>query len=216
MKLITELCEENKIIVETKEDGKKNLFIEGIWLQADIKNKNGRCYPMTVMEREVNRYTNDYINKGRAMGELSHPDGPQINLDRVSHRIVSLRREGSNFVGRAMITDTPMGNIARGLIESGVQLGVSSRGMGSLKERNGVMEVQEDFHLATAGDIVADPSAPSAFVNGIYEGVEWIYNSAGVLVEKQLEEVKNDMKNDWKSFSEEKKLMIFERLLRKF
>lgn len=215
MKLITELTEDNRIIVETKEDGKKNLFIEGIWLQADIKNKNGRCYPGSIMEREVDRYSRDYVNKGRAMGELGHPDGPQINLDRVSHRIVSLRREGSNFIGKAMITDTPMGNIARGLIESGVQLGVSSRGMGSLKERNGVMEVQEDFHLATAGDIVADPSAPSAFVNGIYEGVEWVWSN-GVLKERHLEEVKNDMKNDWKSFSEEKKLIIFERLLRKF
>jgi hypothetical protein len=215
MRLITELTEENRIITEATEDGKKNLFIEGIWLQADIKNRNGRCYPSAIMEREVDRYSRDYINKGRAMGELGHPEGPQINLDRVSHRIVSLRREGSNFMGKAMITDTPMGNIARGLIESGVCLGVSSRGMGSLKERNGVMEVQEDFYLATAGDIVADPSAPSAFVNGIYEGAEWVWSN-GALKEMQLDEVKKDVKYNWKSFSEEKKLMIFERLLRKF
>lgn len=215
MKLISELTEENRIIVETKEDGKKNLFIEGTWLQCEIKNKNGRSYPVAVMEREVARYTKEYIGKGRALGELGHPDGPAINLDRVSHRIVSLTREGNNYIGRAIITDTPMGNIAKGLIESGVQLGVSSRGMGSLKERNGIMEVQEDFYLATAGDIVADPSAPNAFVNGIYENREWVWQN-GSLKEKQLEPVKKDMKNNWKSFSEEKKLIIFEKLLRKF
>jgi hypothetical protein len=213
MKLISELSEENRIIVETKEDGKKNLFIEGVWLQAELKNKNGRMYPMAVMEREVARYTRDYIGKGRALGELGHPEGPQINLDRVSHRIVGLTREGNNFIGKAVITETPMGNIAKGLIESGVQLGVSSRGMGSLKERNGIMEVQEDFYLATAGDIVADPSAPNAFVNGIYEHSEWIWNN-GVLIEKQLDPVKKDMKNNWKSFTEEKKVAIFEKLLR--
>lgn len=213
MRLITELCEEIRVIEEAKENGGKNLFIEGIWMMADIKNRNGRVYPLPVMEREVARYTRDYINNGRALGELGHPEGPQINLDRVSHRIVSLQKEGTNFVGKALITQTPMGNIAKGLIESGVKLGVSSRGMGSLRERNGIMEVQDDFHLATAGDIVADPSAPSAFVQGIMEGVEWVWDN-GILKAQQVEEAKRVIKQASRRELEEAKLKVFEKLLR--
>lgn len=189
MKLITELTESVRYIAEAREDGKKNLFIEGPFLQSEIKNRNGRMYPRSVMEREVNRYTEQYIAKGRAFGELGHPDGPSINLDRVSHIIESLKQDGSNWVGRAKITDTPMGNIARGLIESGAQLGVSSRGMGSLKlNKEGINEVQSDFMLATAADIVADPSAPDAFVNGIMEGVDWIWEN-NVLVAHESKQV---------------------------
>ena len=175
MKLITEEISKVKFITEEK-DGKKSLYIEGIFLQADIKNRNGRCYPMETLAREVTRYTDNYISKGRALGELGHPDGPTVNLDRVSHMITSLREDGNNFVGKAKILDTPMGKIASSLISEGVKLGVSSRGIGSLVEKNGVRYVSNDFMLATAADIVADPSAPDAFVNGIMEGVEWIYD----------------------------------------
>ena len=165
MKLITELTEDVTIVTEAREDGKKNMFIEGIFLQGGIKNRNGRMYPIETLANEVNRYNESYVKSGRALGELGHPDGPQINLDRVSHVITSLRQEGSNWIGKAKLTDTPMGNTARGLIESGVRLGVSSRGMGSLRlNKEGINEVQSDFHLATAADIVADPSAPDAFV----------------------------------------------------
>ena len=170
MKLITEEISKVKFITEEK-NGKKSLYIEGIFLQADIKNRNGRCYPMETLNREVTRYTDNYISKGRALGELGHPDGPTVNLDRVSHMITSLKEDGNNFVGKAKILDTPMGKIASSLISEGVKLGVSSRGIGSLVERNGVRYVSDDFMLATAADIVADPSAPDAFVNGIMEGV---------------------------------------------
>lgn len=211
MKLITELNETVNYIVEQKENGKKNLYIEGPFLQSEIKNRNGRVYPQHVMEREVNRYNEQFIQKGRAFGELGHPDGPQINLDRVSHIIESLRKEGTNWIGRAKITDTPMGNIARGLIESGAQLGVSSRGMGSLKlNKEGINEVQDDFHLATAADIVADPSAPDAFVNGIMEGVEWVWEN-NVLVAHQA---KLQVEQATRSRElETKKLSIFENFI---
>jgi hypothetical protein len=175
MKLITEEISKVKFITEEK-NGKKSLYIEGIFLQADIKNRNGRCYPMETLSREVTRYSDNYIQKGRALGELGHPDGPTVNLDRVSHMITSLKEDGNNFIGKAKILDTPMGKIASSLISEGVKLGVSSRGIGSLVERNGVRYVSDDFMLATAADIVADPSAPDAFVNGIMEGVEWIYD----------------------------------------
>lgn len=179
MKLITEMNDDIEYITEAKDDGSKNLFIEGVFLQSSIKNRNGRMYPEEVMDREVARYIKESIEANTAMGELGHPSGPQINLDRVSHRIVALRKEGTNYIGRALVTNTPFGNTARGLIESGCKLGVSSRGMGSLKlTREGVNEVQNDFRLATAADIVADPSAPDAWVNGIMEGVEWIYDEA--------------------------------------
>lgn len=177
MKLITEEISKVKFITEEK-GGKKSLYIEGIFLQADIKNRNGRCYPMETLAREVSRYNENYIQKGRALGELGHPDGPTVNLDRVSHMITSLREDGNNFIGKAKILDTPMGKIASSLISEGVKLGVSSRGIGSLVERNGVRYVSNDFMLATAADIVADPSAPDAFVNGIMEGVEWIYDAS--------------------------------------
>jgi hypothetical protein len=166
MKLISEAIEDVKLIVEEKEGG-KNYYIQGIFMQAEQTNRNNRRYQLNVMEREVARYNNDYIKTNRAVGELGHPNGPAINLDRISHKIVALEQDGNNFIGKAKIVDTPMGKIARGLLESGVQLGVSSRGMGSIKDVGGIMEVQEDFFLATPADIVADPSAPDAFVQGI-------------------------------------------------
>ena len=177
MKLITELFDEVEYITEKNEDGTKKLYIEGIFLQSSIKNRNGRVYPEEVMDKEVARYMKESVNNNTAMGALGHPAGPAINLDRVSHRIVSLRKEGTNVIGKALITSTPMGDIARGLMESGVKLGVSSRGMGTLKaNRSGVNEVQSDFRLATAADIVADPSAPDAWVNGIMESVDWVFD----------------------------------------
>ena len=192
MKLITELNEEVKYLVEEKE-GKKNYFIEGIIMQGDIVNRNGRMYPSNVLEKEVNRYNEQYVNKGRAYGELGHPAGPTLNLERASHMFKSLRREGNDFVGRAKIMDTPMGNIVKSLISEGASLGISSRGMGSIKEnKRGIMEVQDDFHLATAGDIVADPSAPDAFVRGIMEGVEWVWDN-GLLKAQKIEQYKEEI-----------------------
>ena len=176
MKLIREEIESVKFITEKLKSGKQNLYIEGIFLQGNIKNRNGRMYPMETLQREVARYNESNITSGRALGELGHPDGPTVNLDRVSHKIVSLKESGSNFVGRAKILDTPMGSIASSLIKEGVKLGVSSRGIGSLKPtKEGFNVVGDDFMLATAADIVADPSAPDAFVEGIMEGKEWIW-----------------------------------------
>lgn len=215
MKLICETIEDVKYITEKTESGKKNLYIEGIFMQGDIVNRNKRCYSTNVLEKEVSRYTQALVEKGRAFGELGHPNGPSINLDRVSHIITELRRDGNNFIGKARISDTPMGNIARGIMESGGQLGVSSRGMGSLKEnKNGIMEVQDDFYLATAADIVADPSAPDAFVHGIMEGVEWVWDN-GILKAQKLEEAKKQIDNAVASreLTQEKKLEIFERML---
>ena len=174
MKLIKEINETVSYITEEVEGGKKNLFITGPFLQTEQKNRNGRIYLKEIMAKEVARYTDQYINKNRAFGELGHPDTPSINLDRVSHMIVDLHQEGNDWIGKAKILDTPMGNIARNLIEGGGQLGVSSRGMGSIKQQNGVNVVQDDFYLATAADIVADPSAPDAFVRGIMENKEWM------------------------------------------
>ena len=180
MKLIREESETAKVLVEEK-DGKKHMFIEGIFLQGNLKNRNGRFYPTEVLEKEVGRYNESYVSKGRALGELGHPDGPTVNLDRVSHKIIDLHREGNNFVGKAKLLETPMGVIAKNLLDEGVSLGVSSRGMGSLRDTNeGYKVVGEDFMLATAADIVADPSAPDAFVNGIMEGVDWVWE-AGLL-----------------------------------
>ncbi len=180
MKLIREEIETAKVLVEEKE-GKKHMYIEGTFLQGNLKNRNGRFYPTEVLEKEVNRYCESFVSKGRALGELGHPDGPTVNLDRVSHKIVDLHKEGNNFVGKAKLLDTPMGVIAKNLLDEGVQLGVSSRGMGSLRDTNeGYKVVGEDFMLATAADIVADPSAPDAFVNGIMEGVDWVWE-AGLL-----------------------------------
>ena len=189
MKLIREEIEKVEVITESV-NGKKNLFIKGIFLQAEQVNRNGRVYRMPVMEREVKRYNENYVQKGRALGELGHPDGPTVNLDRVSHKIVELQREGNNFIGKAQILSTPMGKIAESLLNDGVTLGVSSRGIGSLREtREGHKEVGEDFMLATAADIVADPSAPDAFVQGIMEGKEWIWDG-GILREKYAQQTK--------------------------
>ena len=183
MKLIREEIEQVEFIVENK-NGKKSLFIEGVFLQGNIKNRNGRMYPMETLRREVSRYNENHVLQGRALGELGHPDGPTVNLDRVSHKIVSLRESGSNFIGKAKILSTPMGKIAESLISEGVKLGVSSRGIGSLRmTREGINVVGEDFMLATAADIVADPSAPDAFVSGIMEGKEWVWDG-GILREK--------------------------------
>ena len=183
MKLIREEIENVEVIVEER-NGKKSLYIEGVFLQGDIKNRNGRMYPAQTLAKEVSRYNEAFVGKGRALGELGHPDGPTVNLDRVSHKITSLRQEGSNFVGRAKILNTPMGSIAKNLLDEGVKLGVSSRGVGSVSMNNeGVNVVGEDFMLATAADIVADPSAPDAFVDGIMEGKDWIWDG-GVLREK--------------------------------
>ena len=189
MKLITEEISKVEFITEGKGKCKK-CFIEGVFLQGDIKNRNGRMYPMETLSREVARYDESFIQKGRALGELGHPDGPTVNLDRVSHKIISLTQEGNNFRGKAQLLETPMGKIARSLIDEGVCLGVSSRGVGSLKENhNGCKVVGEDFMLATAADIVADPSAPDAFVQGIMEGKEWIWEG-GILREQLAENTK--------------------------
>ena len=188
MKLIREEVESVKFLVEQK-NGKKSLYIEGVFLQGDIKNRNGRMYPMETLRKEVARYNESNIQSGRALGELGHPDGPTVNLDRVSHKIVSLKESGSNFIGKAKILSTPMGKIASSLIDEGVKLGVSSRGMGSLEQKNGANYVKDDFYLATAADIVADPSAPNAFVEGIMEGKEWVWNN-GALIEEELVRMK--------------------------
>ena len=183
MKLIREEIESVEFLVEQK-NGKKSMYIEGVFLQGNIKNRHGRMYPMETLRREVSRYNENHVQAGRALGELGHPDGPTVNLDRVSHKIVSLKESGSNFIGKAKILNTPMGKIASSLIEEGVRLGVSSRGIGSLKmTREGVNIVGDDFMLATAADIVADPSAPDAFVEGIMEGKEWVWDG-GILREK--------------------------------
>ena len=213
MKLIRELTESVQYLTEEK-DGKKTLFIEGPFLVAESVNKNKRMYREETMRNEVNRYSEEYISKNRAFGELGHPDTPSINLDRVSHLIVGLRQEGNAWIGKAKILETPMGNIARSLIEGGAQLGVSSRGMGSLKTINGVNIVQDDFHLATAADIVADPSAPGAFVQGIMEGKEWMMVN-GSWTEVQYEEAKREIKQTSSKDIERVSLKIFENFIKK-
>ena len=213
MKLIRELTESVQYLTEEK-DGKKTLFIEGPFLVAEAVNKNKRMYKEETMRNEVKRYNEEYITKNRAFGELGHPDTPSINLDRVSHIIVGLRQEGTDWIGKAKILETPMGNIARSLIEGGAQLGVSSRGMGSLKAINGVNIVQDDFHLATAADIVADPSAPGAFVQGIMEGKEWMMVN-GSWTEVQYEEAKREIKQASSKDIERVSLKIFENFIKK-
>ena len=193
MKLIREEIESVKFLVETTKSGKKSLYIEGVFLQGNIKNRNGRMYPMDTLRKEVARYNESNVNSGRALGELGHPDGPTVNLDRVSHKIVSLKESGDNFIGKAKILNTPMGKIASALVEDGVKLGVSSRGIGSLRTtKEGCNIVGDDFMLATAADIVADPSAPDAFVEGIMEGKEWVWDG-GLLREKYAEQTKNQI-----------------------
>ena len=188
MKLISEALENVKFLAEEDDKGEKNYKIEGIFMQGDIKNRNGRVYPVEVLEKEIKRYNKQFIEKNRAYGELGHPEGPTVNLDRVSHMVTSLKREGSNFIGEAKIMETPMGKIVKNIMDEGGMLGVSSRGMGSLEQKNGANYVKDDFMLAAAADIVADPSAPQAFVNGIMEGKEWVWNN-GLLKEVELEEI---------------------------
>ena len=185
MKLISEHIEDVEYITEEKDNGEKTYKIKGVFMQSEVKNRNGRVYPFPVLEKEVNRYNKDYVNENRAFGELGHPDGPTVNLERASHMITSLKPEGKNFVGQATILKTPMGRIVENLMDAGGKLGVSSRGMGSLEQKNGANYVKNDFYLATAADIVADPSAPNAFVQGIMEGKEWVWDN-GALVEEEL------------------------------
>jgi len=213
MKLIKEVFEDNKILVEEK-DGKKNYFIEGIFLQSELKNRNGRMYPEKTMDREVGRYVKEYVEKNRAYGELGHPDTPSINLDRVSHMITSLKKDGTNYIGRAKILDTPMGQIAKGLLDGGANLGVSSRAMGSLQQKDGINIVQDDFMLSTAADIVADPSAPDAYVEGIMEGKEWVFVD-GKFVEKDIEEAQRQMRRASIRQLEEAKIRAFQNFLGK-
>ena len=213
MKLITEEISDVKFITEGK-GSKKKMYIEGVFLQGDLKNRNGRMYPVNTLAKEVNRYNEAFVAKGRALGELGHPDGPTVNLDRVSHKITSLRQEGNNFVGKAQLLETPMGKIAKSLLDEGVTLGVSSRGVGSLREsNNGCKVVGEDFMLATAADIVADPSAPDAFVSGIMEGKEWVWEG-GILREQLASQTKKHINTlvDQKVL-EEHKLNLFNEFL---
>jgi hypothetical protein len=189
MKLISEHIEDVEYITEEKDGGEKTYKIKGVFMQSEVKNRNGRVYPFPVLEKEVNRYNKDYVNQNRAFGELGHPDGPTVNLERASHMITSLKPDGKNFIGEAKILKTPMGRIVENLMDAGGKLGVSSRGMGSLEQKNGANYVKNDFYLATAADIVADPSAPNAFVQGIMEGKEWVWNN-GVLIEEELMQMK--------------------------
>ena len=213
MKLIREEIESVEILTETV-GGKKTLFIKGVFLQSEMVNRNGRLYPFNIMEKEVSRYNKDYVQKGRALGELGHPDGPTVNLDRVSHKITDLKQEGKNFVGKAQILSTPMGKIAESLLKDGVTLGVSSRGIGSLKDNTkGYKEVGEDFMLATAADIVADPSAPDAFVQGIMEGKEWVWDG-GLLKERLANQTRIKIERATISRNlEEQKLGLFQDFL---
>ena len=213
MKLISEEISQAEYLVE-ETNGKKNYKIKGVFLQSDIKNRNGRIYENDILQKEVKRYNQEFINKKRAFGELGHPDGPTVNLERVSHMITKLEPEGKNFIGEAKIMDTPYGKIVKGLIDEGAQLGVSSRGMGSLVQKNGANYVGKDFYLATAADIVADPSAPDAFVEGIMENKEWVWDN-GVLVERDIEAWKLELIQTKKRALEEKKLKVFESMLKK-
>ena len=215
MKLIREEIESVKVITEATKSGKKNLYIEGVFLQGNIKNRNGRMYPMETLQKEVGRYMKEHVNTGRALGELGHPDGPTVNLDRVSHKITSLKESGTNFIGRAKILEsTPMGKIASSLLSEGVKLGVSSRGIGSLKPtKEGFNVVGEDFMLATAADIVADPSAPDAFVEGIMEGKEWIWEG-NILRERKAEEIKSKIDTlAGRKMLEEHKISLFDEFI---
>lgn len=216
MKLISEFVDYaiEPVIVEENEKGEKDYFIEGVFMQADIKNRNGRVYPKEVMKKEVDRYCKEFVEKGRAFGELGHPDGPTVNLERVSHMITSLKSEGKNFIGEAKIMDTPYGKIVKGLIDEGAQLGVSSRGMGSLVQKNGGNYVGKDFYLATAADIVADPSAPDAFVEGIMENKEWIWDN-GEIKAKDIEEYKRYIEKAKSIQLAEAKANVFKNFLEK-
>jgi hypothetical protein len=214
MKLITETIENIEVLTEEKANGKKDYKIRGIFMQADIKNRNGRVYPVQTLTKEVARYNSEFINKKRAFGELGHPDGPTVNLERVSHMITSLKPEGKNFIGEAKIMDTPYGKIVKNLIDEGAQLGVSSRGMGSIQSSSQGNVVGKDFYLATAADIVADPSAPDAFVEGIMEGKEWVWDN-GVLKSMEVEMYKKQIENTKRAELAEKKASIFNDFLSK-
>jgi Prohead core protein serine protease len=214
VKLIREEVTDVQYLVEEK-DGKKNYFVEGIFCQAEKQNRNGRVYPYSILNREVERYNKEYVTKNRAFGELGHPDTPSINLDRVSHMITSLRPDGNNFIGKAKIVDTPMGNTVKGLLESGANLGVSTRGVGSLKPHNGYQLVQDDFKLATAADIVADPSAPDAFVHGIMENYDWWMDNGGNWHKRFIEEARQELRTLSKRQIEAKALTLFENYIRK-
>lgn len=215
MKLICEITEEIKVIKEEVDSAQKNYFIEGIFLQAELKNRNGRMYPQDMLQREIDRYVTEYVDKKRAFGELGHPDGPTINLDRVSHMITDLRAEGANFIGKAKILNTPNGNIVKALIDEGARLGVSSRGMGSIRtEGHDIQVVQDDFYLATAADIVADPSAPDAFVNGIMEGKEWVWKN-GILREQDVDSMKKRIKKAPKKEVQRVSIEAFEQFMKK-
>jgi len=212
MKLITELVEEVKYIKEDNENGGKDYYIEGVFLQSEVKNRNGRVYPTPTLIKECRRYIKEYVDKGRALGELNHPTGPTVNLDRVSHMVKTLNESGKDIIGRAKILSTPMGDIVKNLINEGANLGVSSRGMGSLKPRNGYQEVQEDFMLA-AIDIVADPSAPNAFVNGIMEGKEWVWDN-GILKARDIQNYHSIIKKSSSRKLEENMMKVFKHFLR--
>ena len=214
MKLISEFNDYGiqPVIVEQNEKGEKDYFIEGIFMQSEIKNRNGRIYPKEVIQKEVKRYNKEFVEQDRAFGELGHPEGPTINLDKVSHMITKLEEDGNNFVGRAKILSTPNGQIVKNLIDDGAKLGVSSRGLGSLESKGNAQYVKDDFQLATAGDIVADPSAPEAFVEGIMEGVEWVYES-GILKAKDIDEMQKEMKTARLNKLEETKLNLWKRFV---
>ena len=214
MKLISEFNDYAvaPVIVEENEKGEKEYFIEGVFMQSDIKNRNGRIYPEQVMKKEVDRYVKEFVEKDRAFGELGHPDGPTINLDKVSHMITKLEQDGKNFMGRAKLLSTPNGQIVRNLINDGTKLGVSSRGLGSLETRGGAQVVKDDFQLATAADIVADPSAPEAFVEGIMEGVEWYYDS-GILKMKDAEQMRKELRTAKSSKLQETKLNLWKKFV---
>ena len=216
MKLITEIVDDDKIevLIEENKGGKKDYYIQGVFMQAETKNRNGRVYPRETLGREVEKYSDKYIKQNRAFGELGHPDGPVINLERVSHMIKELKEDNNNWVGKAKLMDTPYGKIAKNLIDEGAKLGVSSRGMGSLKNQKGTNIVQDDFYLATAADIVADPSAPDAFVEGMMEGKEWIWEN-GVLKEQTIQELKSHIENSRRKDREQIQLDVFKRFLSK-
>ena len=214
MKLFSEAVEDVEYICEAKEDGSKSYKIRGIFMQADIKNRNGRVYPMEILQKEVTKYNKNFIKENRAFGELGHPDGPTVNLERVSHMITSLEPNGKNFIGEAKIMGTPYGKIVKGLIDEGAQLGVSSRGMGSLVQRGGMNVVSDDFYIATAADIVADPSAPDAFVEGIMEGKEWVWNN-GALLESEMMEMKRDFDVKERRRNATKEALAFAKFLKR-
>ena len=212
MKLIAEFNETISPVITESKNGQKEYFIEGVFMQSDIKNRNGRVYPKAIMEKEVNRYKKEFVEKDRAFGELGHPEGPTINLDKVSHLIQSLELEGKNYVGKAKVLSTPNGEIVKALINDGAKLGVSSRGLGSLEQKGDAQYVKNDFQLATAGDIVADPSAPEAFVEGIMEGVEWVYQN-GILTQLQVEDMQKELRSARSNQLEETKLNLWKRFV---